>query len=486
MHLTRHPLYLASASLAVAALLSACGGGSASSPAPVAQASLTATAASITLAPSATTTLGNTGGSGSGAVTYSVVTGTCTVSGTTLTAPATGGTCTVTASKAGDTSYQSATSSPITLTVLNYQAALTASVSATSINAGGTAALSTTGGSGNGAVSYAVTSGTCTVSGSTLTAGSAAGTCAVTATKAADTNYVAMTSAAVSVTVLPPPQTTLVMSPASKTISTGSTVALSTTGGSGTGAVTYASTGGCTIAGATLTAPATASTCVVTATKAADSSYASATATATYAVTLAFSPVTVVQAQTASQKSYDEVASVALPGNSAVGGYDFNACGTWWSGVGTDSVYRGICMDATAGSGVGVYVKAAGTSTWSINGATSLTVGLGTNAECVGLCKATIILISATSADCKATIKSPFKFLSAAVNTGLGATSSADAYTSALTDANWTVSGCTANTMSAFTALALKEVHAQVLKADSQNSSGQYPAGVNLGAITFK
>ena len=204
MHLTRHPLYLASASLAVAALLSACGGGSASSPAPVAQASLTATAASITLAPSATTTLGNTGGSGSGAVTYSVVTGSCTVSGTTLTAPVTGGTCTVTASKAGDTSYQSATSSPITLTVLNYQAALTASVSATSINAGGTAALSTTGGSGNGAVSYAVTSGTCTVSGSTLTAGSAAGTCAVTATKAADTNYVAMTSAAVSVTVVVP------------------------------------------------------------------------------------------------------------------------------------------------------------------------------------------------------------------------------------------------------------------------------------------
>jgi len=204
VHLTRKPLYLASASLALAALLSACGGGSASSPAPVAQASLTATAASITLAPSATTTLGNTGGSGSGAVTYSVVTGSCTVSGTTLTAPATGGTCTVTASKAADASYQSATSSPITVTVLNYQAALTASVSATSINAGGTAALSTTGGSGSGAVSYAVTSGTCTVSGSTLTAGSAAGTCAVTATKAADTNYVAVTSSAVSVTVVVP------------------------------------------------------------------------------------------------------------------------------------------------------------------------------------------------------------------------------------------------------------------------------------------
>ena len=204
MHLPRKPLYLASASLALAALLSACGGGSASSPAPVAQASLTATAASITLAPSATTTLGNTGGSGSGAVSYSVVTGTCTVSGTTLTAPATGGTCTVTASKAGDASYQSATSSPITVTVLSYQAALTASVSSASINAGATAALSTTGGSGNGAVSYAVTSGTWTVSGSTLTAGSAAGTCAVTATKAADTNYVAMTSAAVSVTVVVP------------------------------------------------------------------------------------------------------------------------------------------------------------------------------------------------------------------------------------------------------------------------------------------
>jgi len=298
-------------------------------------------------------------------------------------------------------------------------------------------------------------------------------------------------------------QATLIAVATPSSIATSATSTLSKTGGSGTGAVTYAvASGSCTINGTTLTAPASAGSCTVTATQAADSTYLTAiSAPITVTVSAAYNAVTVVQNQTAQQNSYipnliDNVApanaSTALPGNNLTGSYAWNQGGNdWWSGVGTDSVYKGIGAPANAGAGVGVYVKGAGSTTWSINGATSLTVGLGTNAECVGICRATIILKSTTT-DCIATINTPFSILTAAVNTGLGATQVSGAvpsYTSNLTDSNWTVSGCTTNTMAAFKALPVNEVHAQILQANMQSTTptgGPYPNGVNLGAIKFQ
>ncbi|HET8990890.1 MAG TPA: hypothetical protein VFN59_07305 [Acidimicrobiales bacterium] len=91
-------------------------GGSGSGP--VAQATLSV---SVTVAQ---TVVGNgvdlstTGGSGTGAVTFSVVGGTaagCSISGTVLTASGPG-TCVVEATRAGDTTYASATSLPVTIT----------------------------------------------------------------------------------------------------------------------------------------------------------------------------------------------------------------------------------------------------------------------------------------------------------------------------------------------------------------------------------
>jgi hypothetical protein len=273
---------------------------------------------------------------------------------------------------------------------------------------------------------------------------------------------------------------------------------LSTTGGSGTGAVTYAvASGTCTISGSTLSATA-AGTCTVTAKKAADSSYLEATSAAvSVTVTLPYAALTVVQEQTATQNSYvagdaPANAGTALPGNNLTGNYAWNQGGNdWWAGVGTDSVYRGIGAPANAGAGVGVYVKAAGTTTWSIDGATSMTVGLGTNPECVGICKATIILKSTTT-DCIATIKTPITILTEKVNTGSSKTQvngAVPTYSSTLTDANWTVSGCSANTMTAFKALRVNEVHAQLLQANMQSTTptgGPYANGVNLGAIKFQ
>ena len=85
------------------------------------------------------------------------------------------------------------------------QATLTAVAASTSLTTGGTTTLSTSGGSGTGAVTYAVASGasSCSIASTTLTA-SAAGSCTVTATKAADATYSAATSAAITVTVSAP------------------------------------------------------------------------------------------------------------------------------------------------------------------------------------------------------------------------------------------------------------------------------------------
>ncbi|MEY2850322.1 MAG: hypothetical protein RJA96_193 [Actinomycetota bacterium] len=75
-------------------------------------------------------------------------------------------------------------------------------ISSTSVTYGSALSLTTSGGSGSGATSFRVDSGPCTVSLSTLTP-TAAGTCMVTATKAADGNYLAASSASTAITVNP-------------------------------------------------------------------------------------------------------------------------------------------------------------------------------------------------------------------------------------------------------------------------------------------
>ncbi len=77
---------------------------------------LTASASHIPVA-SGTSVLSTSGGSGAGAVSYTVVSGPCTVSGNTLTGTS-AGTCRVTATKAGDGTHASATSNTVTVTVV--------------------------------------------------------------------------------------------------------------------------------------------------------------------------------------------------------------------------------------------------------------------------------------------------------------------------------------------------------------------------------
>ena len=153
---------------------------------------------------------------------------------------------------------------------------------------GGTASLSTSGGSGTGAVSYSSsTTSICTISGTTLSAVSA-GTCSISATKASDSSFNAA-SATLSVLISDPvaakqDQATFSINLIS-TLTVGGTASLATSGGSGTGSVTYSSstTSVCTISGTTLTAVG-AGTCSISATKAGDNSFNSANATASLVV----------------------------------------------------------------------------------------------------------------------------------------------------------------------------------------------------------
>ena len=165
------------------------------------------------------------------------------------------------------------------------QAALT--LTSTSGTVGTALTLTSSGGSGTGAVTYAVTSaGTagCATTGGKLSA-THAGTCTVTVTKAADTTYLAASSPATTVTFAHAAlktQAALKLTSTSGTV--GTALTLTSSGGSGTGAVTYGvtsvGTAACWITGSTLNATR-AGTCTVTVTKAADTTYLVARSSAT-------------------------------------------------------------------------------------------------------------------------------------------------------------------------------------------------------------
>lgn len=118
-------------------------------------------------------------------------------------APTNAGTYTVTFDVAKGENYAAATGlSAGTFTIAKAEQEALTIDSAASVTYGKTLTLTTTGGSTDGVVTYSVTNGTgsAAISGSTLTP-TKAGTVTVTATKAGDTNYNAVTSAEVTITI---------------------------------------------------------------------------------------------------------------------------------------------------------------------------------------------------------------------------------------------------------------------------------------------
>lgn len=232
-----------------------------------------------------TLTLGTSGGSGIGAITYaldSAGTASCSLRSGVLT-PGHAGTCTVTATKATDPDYLSRNTASTTIT---FAKAAQGTLTITSINGTflQTLTLATTGGSGSGAITYAMNSAgtaSCTLSSGVLTPGHA-GTCTVTATKATDTDYLASSTASTTITFAKAAQGTLTITSVSSTFL--ETLSLSTSGGSGSGTVTYAlgsaGTASCSLSNGVLT-PGHAGTCTVTATKATDTDYLVVSSTST-------------------------------------------------------------------------------------------------------------------------------------------------------------------------------------------------------------
>jgi hypothetical protein len=123
-----------------------------------------------------------------------------------------------------------------------------------------------------------VVSSVCSVSGSTVTLTSA-GTCTIAADQNGNTSFAPAPQVTRAFTINQATQATLIANAVATVLPFGGTTTLSTTGGSGTGAVTFVSNNGnCSIAGTTLTATG-AGSCVVTATKAADTNFLIATGT---------------------------------------------------------------------------------------------------------------------------------------------------------------------------------------------------------------
>ncbi len=341
------------------------------------------------------------GGSGTGAVTYTLdpaSAATCSMNGTVLTAKS-AGTCTVTAYKAGDINYNPATSPALTwlINVINQPALTTTGATPSGVaiaynsnvqyaaNPTYLAVLTTTGGAGTGAYGYVASNASgCVVIGAGATAyvsaaptGAGVGWCTITITKAADTNY-NVQSTTFQFYIPAGNQTALVVTPANPsmdfvptTISDPTTAAkdqLTVTGGLGTGAVTYAvlntSTTVCSVDANGLITDKTAGTCVITVTKAADTNYLVQTAQVTVVFNklsqaeLVSEPANASKPFVWSPKATNQITTSGGAGTGAV----TYAVDPSSSTVCSVNASNGLITDITAGTCIVIATKAADTN----------------------------------------------------------------------------------------------------------------------------
>ena len=292
-------------------------------------------------------TLSTSGGSGSGAVTYSDGSSTaCSVSGSTLSITAGSGTCSVTATKAGDADYNPETSPAKLITIGKADQAALAVIATSPAAFGSSQTLSTSGGSGSGAVTYSDGSSTaCSVSGSTLSITAGSGTCSVTATKAGDADYNPETSPAKLITIGKADQAALAVI-ATSPAAFGSSQTLSTSGGSGSGAVTYSdgSSTACSVSGSTLSITAGSGTCSVTATKAGDADYNPETSPAKL-ITIGKADQAALAVIATSPAAFGSSQTLSTSGGSGSGAV------TYSDGSSTACSVSGSTLSITAGSG---------------------------------------------------------------------------------------------------------------------------------------
>jgi hypothetical protein len=208
------------------------------------------------------------GGSGSGAITISAEGTGCSISGTTLTTTVAPTTCVVSATKAGDLQYLSATSNSVRYTFTApkiAQTSLVVSNSQLTYYVGDQVSLNASGGSGNGLLSYNVSGPNCYLTQAVLSAQLPA-TCTVLANKASDDTYLEQNSSPKVFTFLAQLQTPLplVISNGVKSFRPNDAVNILTTGGSGSGLISYSVTGsGCVLSGSGLHVTVSSTSCIV-------------------------------------------------------------------------------------------------------------------------------------------------------------------------------------------------------------------------------
>ncbi|MBW4030582.1 MAG: hypothetical protein HIU57_07920, partial [Acidobacteria bacterium] len=266
--------------------------------------SFTSTAPSATVGgPSYTPTATSTSGLIVTIKVDSTSSGVCSINASGVVSFVASGTCTLDATQAGDANYAAATPVQQSITVGWPSSGLLAQAPLTLTSTRGVVdtplTLMTTGGSGTGALSYLVSSAgtaSCTLHGDMLTATSA-GTCTLLVTKAGDATYLAAISASTTVSFT---SAALTQAPLTLTSTRGvvdTPLTLTTSGGSGTGVVSFAlssaGSASCTLNGDTLTATS-AGTCTLSVTKAGDPTYAASSviATVTFAARLFATRVT--------------------------------------------------------------------------------------------------------------------------------------------------------------------------------------------------
>ncbi len=283
-------------------------------------------------------TLTTSGGSGTGALTFAVVDGSasgCAVSTAKLTSTS-AGTCLVTATKAADANYNAASSPQTTVTLDPATSATSVTDNSGSVSTGGTlvfvAIVSGPGGTPTGSLGWtgsacsattALSAGVATCSIDNAQAGTAY---SVTATYSGDANY----AGSFGTDTASPGKADQTPLTITSTVGTYPTpLPLTTSGGSGTGALTFAvvdgSASGCVISTATTPPDLTstsAGTCLVTATMAADANY-NATSSPQTTVTLALAPSTTTIADNSASVSTGGtlvfVATVSGPGGTPTG-----------------------------------------------------------------------------------------------------------------------------------------------------------------------
>ncbi|MFT3791840.1 MAG: Ig-like domain repeat protein [Rudaea sp.] len=241
------------------------------------QAALTASATPPSIAYNGTSTLSTTGGSGTGAVSYQLTSGPCSLSGSTLTGTGVG-TCVVLATKAADANYGAATANVSVAVGIASQTITFTSTPPVSPVVGGTYTVSATGGASGHPVTFSIdpasTAGACSIAGSTVTF-TGAGTCLIDADQAGDANYA--TASAQQTIAVGKDTTTLTLSatPSPSMVGAAVTITATVAGDPPTGAVTFcdgAATSGASCPGTTLCAAvplsvgATSSMAVCTAT----------------------------------------------------------------------------------------------------------------------------------------------------------------------------------------------------------------------------